>query len=1171
MVRKAADMSLNVKQWTVEREGCGRNRKLNPRESHSLPRRLKVPWAGRVLGLAAIVWCTSSLSAQTFGEIAGFVRDPSGAMVGGARITARNESTNQKRTVETSEAGGYSIPFLKPGSYAVLAEKEGFKSQSTRSLVLRVEDRVRVNFQLEIGTIEEVVEVVAPTPLLSRESAAIGTVVTASQILDFPLNGRNYVSLVKVSPNVAMENRTFGTQNQRQKGERVEQPISVAGQRLEFNRYTLDGVENTDVNFNTYLVRPPVDALREFKVQTGVYAAEHGRSTSQIIVATKSGTNEFHGAVFEFHRNREFFDAAPWRAESENDPLIRNQFGFALGGPIVRNKLFFLSSLEILRQLADFEQPSTVATDPMRAGDLAGQGRPIFDPLSRVFEVDDNGNERAVAAARFPNDVIPQHRFNPAALKLLEFYPRATRPGEDIFNNFRWQAFNRKDFEQLLQRLDYQESSHSSWFGRFSWGNERQEGSVAGPFPTQTGRTETRVYQGMISNTRVLSPTMLNELRLSYSQFQNDVVGHFARRRDVVSELGILGLQKFDPSVWGVPGILLSNGLRSFGDGFDGPWVNRNHIFHAQNNVSVVKGNHSLKFGGEIRRDSYNHLGSELARGFFGFFGGATADPQAPGTSGHSFADFLLGENTLAARSMHAGDARLRATSFSFYLQDTWRVTSRLTLDLGLRYEYTPPYHDKFRGIINPQLFDPGVGADGLREGTRHPILTRPGEGDFYEGLNFRYADGIAVQAGNQFLGRRLVATDRTDWAPRLGIAWSPADNWTIRTGAGLFYAQDIGNARFDMTRNLLGIDVLFADPQRPNSNLSDPWAFSRQAFPCTGWEGICIGRPLVIANDARRRTPYVWQWMFDLQRELNSAVVIGAGYQGNAGHKLERTRLFNQGIHRAGPSDSTPLTLRQPWPEYWQIQRVDGTVNSNYHALTLKAESRFSMGLSFLAGYTWAKAIDTGSAIGVNLQGDRRAAANSYDLDAERGLSQFHIGQRLTASFLYDLPFGRGKSFLSGGELASKVLGGWRIGSILTLSEGGPNSVGGIGDRNNTGTGSYPDATGISPSLEDATPDRFWNANAFDTVNPELSVREGSVGRSVLMNPGFGQWDFSLLKDVTIREGQRLQIRFEAFNFSNHPNLIDPFTDPTNPNIFGRVPVAKRMREIQFGVKYLF
>ena len=808
LICDAADTSHCVEGRMPGHERCGGHSKLTAHEEHFHPLRLNVQWLRLFLILAAVVWPTSSLPAQTFGEIAGFVRDPSRGAIASARVTARNESTNQSRTVETSTTGSYSIPFLQPGSYEVRAEKQGFKSQLSRGVHLQVEDRVRANFLLEIGTVEEVVEVVASTPLVSRESAAVGTVITAKQMADFPLNGRNYVSLVKVAPNVAMENRTFGSLNRLQGGERAEQPISVAGQRLQFNRFTLDGVENTDVNFNTYLVRPPLDALREFKVQTGVYGAEHGRATSQIIVTTKSGTNEFHGTIFEFHRNRAF-DATRWRSESKNNPFVRNQFGSTFGGPVVKDRLFFLSSLEISRRLVNFEQPSNVATDPMRAGDLAGQGRPVFDPLSRVFEMDNAGNETALAADRFPNDVIPQHRFNPAALKLLEFYPRATRPGRDVFNNFRWQAFRRLHSEQFLQRMDYQQNDRSSWFGRFSLGNERQERSVSGPFPTQTGGTKTRVYQGMVSNTSVLSPTMLNELRVSYSQFQNDLVGHFANRRDVVSELGISGVASFDRSVWGVPAIFLRDGLRSFGETTNGPWVNRNHIAQARNNVSLVRGSHSLKFGGDIRRDSYNHLGAQFARGLLSFTGDATSDPRARGATGHSFADFLLGETTQAGRSKHLADAHLRAVSFSLYLQETWRVTSRLTLDFGLRYEYIPPFRDEFRGIFNVQLFDPGVGAGGLKEDTRDPIVTRPGGGDFYEGLDFRYADGIATQAGDEFLGSRLVATDRNNWAPRLGIAWSPGDKWTIRTGAGVFYSQDIGNARFDMARNLMGREFL--------------------------------------------------------------------------------------------------------------------------------------------------------------------------------------------------------------------------------------------------------------------------------------------------------------------------------------------------------------------------
>ena len=307
---------------------------------------------------------------------------------------------------------------------------------------------------------------------------------------------------------------------------------------------------------------------------------------------------------------------------------------------------------------------------------------------------------------------------------------------------------------------------------------------------------------------------------------------------------------------------------------------------------------------------------------------------------------------------------------------------------------------------------------------------------------------------------------------------------------------------------------------------------------------------------------------MFDVQRELSDRVVIAAAYQGNAGHKLERYRVYDQAVHRTGPRDSTPFQQRQPWPEFNLITQVDGAVNSTYNTLTVKMESRYRKGLNFLVGYTWAKAIDSGSTIGADF-GDR-FPGNHYDLSGEKGLSHFHIGRRLTASFLYDLPFGKGKRFLSGGGLAGHVLGDWRMGSILTFAEGGPASVRHIGDRNSTGLPTFPDATGISPNLDNPTPDRLWNVEAFDTNNPELRVREGNVGRSVLRLPGLANWDFSLLKDVTLHEGHRLQIRFEAFNFSNHPNWIAPFIDVRSP-VFGGIPVAREMRQIQFGIKYIF
>ncbi len=613
----------------------------------------------------------------------------------------------------------------------------------------------------------------------------------------------------------------------------------------------------------------------------------------------------------------------------------------------------------------------------------------------------------------------------------------------------------------------------------------------------------------------------------------------------------------------------MNDGLGGFGESTDGPWVNRNRMLQALNNASIVAGAHSLKLGGEFRRDHFNHLGAQIARGAFQFDGGATADPAARGRTGYSFADFLLGAVSRADRVLGFADARLRASSWAFYLQDTWRVSRRLTLDLGLRYEYTPPFHDARRGIVNAQLFDMGVGPSGLDPATRSPILTRPGDGDFYEGLDFRYNDAIAVQTGDGFMGRRLVDNDRNDFAPRLGVAFSPSDRWTLRTGLGAYYSQDIGNARFDMARNLAGRSSHSADQERPDSDLADPWAFERQNYSCSGWDGVCIGPPFALANIYNRRTPYVWQWMFDVQRRLTDSLMIEAGYRGAAGHKLERLRSFNQAVDRIGPGDRSSLLSRRPWPEYGTVQEVDGVVNSNYHAFDIKAESRFSRGATFLVNYTWSKAIDSGSAIRTGGT-DRLMPIDNYNLRLERGLSPFHVGRRFVASFLYEIPLGPGHAAFGGG-LASKLLGGWQIGGIVTLSDGTPNVVNQIGDTNSNGVVNYPDATGVSPVVAHPTTAQFWNIDAFDTTNPELQYRAGNAGRSVLINPGLANWDFSLLKDIPVTESQRLEFRFEGFNFANHPNWQPPGRNARSAQNFGRIFGAKQMRQLQFGLKYIF
>ncbi len=597
-------------------------------------------------------------------------------------------------------------------------------------------------------------------------------------------------------------------------------------------------------------------------------------------------------------------------------------------------------------------------------------------------------------------------------------------------------------------------------------------------------------------------------------------------------------------------------------------YPNRNRTVQVLNNTSIVTGSHSLRFGGEYRRDHYNQIGSHQPTGWFNFLGRATLDPSDDLSRGEGFADFLLGAVRRATRVTRLYDAKLRATSVAFYLQDTWRVTPRLTLDLGIRYEYTPPYHDARRGIINAQVFDMGAGPGGLNPDTRTPVLTRPGEGDFYDELNFRYDDSIPTQAGDQFMSRRLVADDRNDWAPRVGIAFSPSKRWTVRAGVGVFYSQDIGHPTFEMSRNLSGTDSFGADRQKPNSDLSDPWASSAATAECTGWDGVCLQKPELYNIISGRRTPYVSQWMFDIQRQLTNSIMVQAGYHGNGGHKLQRTRAFNQPVNRSGPDDPSSEDSRQPWPEYDILREVDSVANSNYHALNLKLEGRLSHGATFLVGYTWSKAIDDGSAAYGSRLGD--FPLDNYNLQAERGLSQFHVGQRLAASFVYELPIGPGRAISTRGGLVGKILEGWQLNSILSVSEGSPTHVSSIGDTNDTGVTNYPDATGISPVVDDPTPERYWNVEAFDTRNPELQYREGNVGPSNLISPGLVNWDLSLLKDIVFSESHRLQLRFEVYNAANHPNWWYVDNDARS-NSFGQVFNTRQMRTIQLGVKYLF
>ncbi|MEZ5363272.1 MAG: carboxypeptidase-like regulatory domain-containing protein [Bryobacterales bacterium] len=505
-------------------------------------------------GLLAAMLAGAPLFAQTFGQIEGSVTDSSGATIAGAKVTITNAATGVPREVESNEAGNYSVPFLNPGIYNITAELEGFKTARVDGRQVQVGDVQRVNIVLEVGAVTEVIEVQAGAEMLDTSSTALGTVIDQQRIVELPINGRNYLSLVKLSPNVSAEMGAGGQADGRQGGERANQPLSISGQRQQFNRFTLDGIDNTDSDFNTFVVRPSVEALQEFKVQTGVYSAEYGRATSQINVTTRAGSNEFHGSLFEFLRNDKI-QARPWRNAGDKAPFRRNQFGGTVTGPVVRNKFFFMGNYEGLRERVYGFNQTTTADQAMRDGDFSNPALlTIYDPDT----IRQTGNN-VYTADPFPNQKIPQARFKQPFIKLLEFLPLPNIPGAVTGkdpNNFTRNTPRPVDWDQLTTRFDFSENANSQWFGRYSWGREFV--GLGATFPIQDRNVSTRVDQIMLSNTRTFSPTMVNELRLGANIFDNDLKTLNNGVRDVSGELGIPGMPPVAEAAWGSPQIGMS-------------------------------------------------------------------------------------------------------------------------------------------------------------------------------------------------------------------------------------------------------------------------------------------------------------------------------------------------------------------------------------------------------------------------------------------------------------------------------------------------------------------------------------------------------------------------------------------------------------------------------------
>jgi len=1118
-----------------------------------------------VLLICLLIWVAPS-AAQTYGEISGTILDPSGAVIAEATVTIVNVATNLTRTTRSNEAGVYRFPSLPPGVYTIRVEHPGFRTLTRSNIALEVQQSARIDFEMTVGEVAETVEVTAEATLLASENATVGTVIENKRIVELPLNGRNYLQLVSLAPNVSFGFPAAGQAGARQGGIRAEQSISVAGQRAQFNHFTLDGIENTDPNFNTFIVFPSIDALQEFKVQTGIYPAEFGRAATQINVLTKSGTNDYHGTLFYFLRN-EKLDAKNYAftaARPPKDPFKWNQFGFTLDGPVTipklfngRDRLFFMTNYEWFRQRRAVQGVYNLPSAAMRRGDFSE--RPlgtlgIFDPRSRTREGD------RITATPFPGNVIPASRIHPISQALLEFYPTPNLPNPDLRRNH-VQALGRPiDRDHFIGRFDFIESSKSNWAGRYSWGDEFQ---LEESLRLNGEKIITRFRQWMASNTRVFSPTVVNEARFGYTSFYNTTGPELAFTRDVVGKLGITGLSSGPPVQWGIPAIALEV-YSGFGNSSEGPYENDNGSTQFINNMSIVRGKHSLRFGGEVRHDRYNQVGNQFARGQFTFIRNATNNPGLSGITGDPFADFLLGEVFQAEAAASIANARFRALSFAFYIDDIWKVTPRLTINFGLRYENTPPWEDQtgrlFNGIVRRDIRPADYRNANVADRSIYPYFMRQGRGEPYEGVALRWPDIEVRRDGS--LGNRLVGRDNNDWAPRLGISWSPTPKWVIRTGAGVFYSQDTGNPRFDMARNLAG-------RFRDNSRTDFPHLNWANGLAALAGAVVQVPRPYTFANPYDRRTPYSIQYLFNIQRELPGATLVEIGYLGSVSHRLEALRAVNEALPAPRTSGLT-IPQRSPFPNFGRIQLVDNGGNGNYNSLGVKVTKRYSQGLTFLVSYTWAKSIDTATAIR-NQGGDTLFPQNSYCRHCERARSSHDTRHRFVTSALWELPFGRGRQVPIDNAFLDALFGGWQIGGILTLQTGFPITVTQGGDPSNTGAFfDRPMSTGRRANLPrgQQDPQMFFDITAF-TRTPD--GQHGNVGRNTLNSPGIINFDFSTLKDFRIREGHKLQFRFEAFNLPNHPNWGNPNTNIIAAG-FGQINGTRtNMRNLQFALKYVF
>src|SRR5580658_2458144 len=1146
--------------------------------------------------------CASAWAQKDTGAIAGTVKDPSGAVVAGAKVRVTDVDRGTEIDAVTNQVGEYTISPLKVGRYKVAVEKTGFKTAIAGPVVVEVQERPSVNVTLEVGHADETVTVTTQSPLLETETSDLGQVVSGDRAVTLPLNGRNYAQLALLGAGVVPS----------EPGSRVETSygFSSNGARALQNNYLLDGVDNNSnlgdvLTGQAYVIQPSVDAIEEFKVQTNAYSAEFGRGNGAILNAViKSGTNSFHGDVYEFFRNdvldgRNAFDIS-------RQPYRQNQFGATLGGPIIKDRTFFFVDYEGLRiaqalpQLSLVPTPAEIGGDfssfltntPAMSVDMGGNatntpavdcnGHPTF--LGEIFNTrmtkSSNLNPSGVCGfpigvdgAGNPTNIFPSGLIDPLAARLSALFPAPNTNvnGANFIADPRRTA-SRNNFDV---RVDHKLSDKDSIFGRFSY--EDQPSFEPSPFQNvldggafQDGTEDDSFRSVAISETHVFSSNLVNEFRVGYNRINSH---RFQLNSDtnVAQQLDFPGVP-FGPNLGGLPQISINDGTATIGSSGFLPAIEKQNSFAFTDNLTWIHGRHAWKFGTEIRDEQFTLFEPSAPRGTYNFASDFTDNPAAPTTGGEAFATFLLGiPDGGTITNTHNVDYRRQI--YSFYAQDDFRMTQKLTFNLGLRYEL----FTTIKAAGNEQAnFD--FATDSLIVPKGQDAQLTP----------FLAMNIPIVRDGS----RGLISPDLNNFAPRLGLAYQINSKLVLRTGYGIFYGgQENGpysnpspgfNPPFFVTQ-------AFNQPCLTNSANPNPGQIDcsipgfnslQQGFPANSL--IDPNTPLLFSINPKITTPFMQQWFLGFQYALPANIVAQVSYVGS--HGADLFGLFN-GNQAVPTADSTiPTAPRRPDPNIdASIDTLRSNLFSNYNGLQLRLEKRFSNGLQFEFAYTYSHALDDASdaSLGSQNQGDFRLQTAPY---LEYGNADFDVRHRFVTNFVYDLPFGNGQKFgsnLTG--VANQLVGNWQVTGIVSAQTGNwftPTDD--LVNISNSDCGgavfncARPNVVG-NPNGAHCLPGTLFNTCAFAPNGVEGTF--GNAGRNIILGPGLQNWDLSFIKEFPVREQMHFEFRAEFFNIWNHPNL--QFADPTTTNEnfsiergatqFGFPTASLAPRLVQFALKFYF